>query len=97
TPPGWKSPIRFLRTATGEQLGMIESKGFEGPGPDVSPAWPVMSPQELIEAILLEGVRATGMVDVRFATEATTLAQGGSPTDECAALEVLSRTTGATE
>src|SRR4030095_3336580 len=36
TPPGWKSPIRFLRTATGEQIGMIESKGFEGPGPDVS-------------------------------------------------------------
>jgi putative polyketide hydroxylase len=97
TPPGWKSPIRFLRTATGDQLGVIESKGFEGPGPDVSPAWPVMSSQELIEAILLEGVRATGMVDVRFATEATTLVQGGSPTDESAALEVRSRATGATE
>src|SRR4030095_4921350 len=97
TPPGWKSPIRFLRTATGAQLGMIESKGFEGPGPDVSPAWPVMSSQELIEAILLEGVRATGMVDVRFATAATTLVQGGSPNDEGAALEVRSRATGATE
>jgi putative polyketide hydroxylase len=97
TPPGWKSPIRFLRTATGEQFGVIASKGFEGPGPDVSPAWPVMSSQELIEAILLEGVRATGMVDVRFATEATTLVQGGSPTDESAALEVRSRATGATE
>src|SRR4029453_2129826 len=97
TPPGWKSPIRFLRTATGEQLGVIGSKGFGGPGPAVSPAWPVMSSQELIEAILLEGVRATGMVDVRFATEATTLVQGGSPTDERAALEVRSRATGATE
>src|SRR4029453_13398691 len=92
TPPGWKSPIRFLRTATGEQLGVIEAKGFEGPGPDVSPAWPVMSSQELIEGILLEGVRATGMVDVRFATEARTLVQGGSPTDERAALEVRSDT-----
>src|SRR4029453_14978236 len=79
TPPGWKSPIRFLRTASGEELGVIESKGFEGPGPDVSPAWPVMSSQELIEAILLEGVRATGMVDVRFATEATKLLQGARP------------------
>jgi len=38
TPPGWKSPIRFTRSATGEELGLIESKGFEGPGPDVSPA-----------------------------------------------------------
>src|SRR5512145_3031941 len=78
TPPGWKSPIRFMRTATGEQLGLIESKGFEGPGPFVSPAEPVMSSQELIEAILLDAVRATAMVDVRFATEATKLLQGGS-------------------
>src|SRR5262247_1460676 len=73
TPPGWKSPIRFLRTATGEQLGVIESKGFEGPGAHVSPAEPLMSSQDLIESILLDAVRATGMVDVRFATEATKL------------------------
>jgi putative polyketide hydroxylase len=97
TPPGWKSPIRFLRTAIGEQLGVIESKGFEGPGPDVSPAWPVMSSQELIEAILLDAVRATGMVDVRFATEATRLLKGGSPGDESVALEVRSRAGAATE
>jgi 2-polyprenyl-6-methoxyphenol hydroxylase-like FAD-dependent oxidoreductase len=97
TPPGWKSPIRFLRTATGQQFGLIESKGFEGPGPDVSPAWPVMSSQELIEAILLDGVRASGMVDVRFATEAAKLLRGGNPDDESAALEVRSRATGATE
>ena len=37
------------------------------------------------------------MVDVRFATEATKLLQGGSPGDESAALEVRSRATGATE
>lgn len=97
TPPGWKSPIRFLRTAVGEQLGVIESKGFEGPGPDVSPARPVMSSQELIEAILLDAVRATGMVDVRFETEATKLLRGGSPGDESVALEVRSRTAGAAE
>jgi putative polyketide hydroxylase len=97
TPPGWKSPIRFLRTATGEEFGVIESKGFEGPGPDVSPACPVMSSQELIEAILLDGVRATGMVDVRFATEATKLVRGGNARDDGAALEVRSRATGATE
>ena len=97
TPPGWKSPIRFLRTTTGEQFGIIESKGFEGPGPDVSPAWPVMSSQELIEAILLDAVRATGMIDVRFATEATKLLRGGNPGDESVALEFRSRATGATE
>jgi 2-polyprenyl-6-methoxyphenol hydroxylase-like FAD-dependent oxidoreductase len=97
TPPGWKSPIRFLRTAVGEQLGVIDSKGFEGPGPDVSPALPVMSSQELIEAILLDAVRASGMVDVRFATEATRLLRGGRADDDGAALEVRSRTTKATE
>jgi len=97
TPPGWKSPIRFTRTAVGEELGVIESKGFEGPGPDVSPAWPVMSSQELIEAILLDAVRATRMVDVRFATEATKLVRGGHADDDTAALEVRSRATGASE
>jgi 2-polyprenyl-6-methoxyphenol hydroxylase-like FAD-dependent oxidoreductase len=97
TPPGWKSPIRFLRSAVGEELGVIESKGFEGPGLDVSPAQPVMSSQELIEEILLDAVRATGKVDVRFATEATKLLEGGSAGDERVALEVRSRVTGSTE
>jgi len=97
TPPGWKSPIRFTRTAVGEEFGVIESRGFEGPGPDVSPTWPIMSSQELIEAILLDAVRASGMVDVRFATEATRLVRGGGPGDETTALEVRSRTTGAAE
>jgi 2-polyprenyl-6-methoxyphenol hydroxylase-like FAD-dependent oxidoreductase len=97
TPPGWKSPIRFTRSATGEQFGVIESKGFEGPGPDVSPALPVMSSQELIEAILLDAVRASGMVEVRFATEATRLVRGGDRNDEDVALEVRSRATGTTE
>src|SRR5881227_2894602 len=35
-PDGWKSPIRFLRTAVGEEFGFIETHGFEGPGLDVS-------------------------------------------------------------
>ena len=52
-PPGWKSPIRFLESAVGREFGLIESRGFEGPGPDVSPAEPIMSSQDLIE----EGVR----------------------------------------
>lgn len=96
TPDGWKSPIRFLRTAASEQFGEIESLGFVGPGPDVSPAWPVMSSQELIEAILLDAVRATGLVDVRFATEATELTTATAP-DDGVALAVTDRATGATE
>jgi putative polyketide hydroxylase len=96
-PDGWKSPIRFLRSATGEQFGMIESKGFEGPGPDISPARPVMSSQELIEQILLDAIRASGLVDIRFGMEATKLLEGGSTGDERIALEMKHRSTGAIE
>jgi 2-polyprenyl-6-methoxyphenol hydroxylase-like FAD-dependent oxidoreductase len=96
-PPGWKSPIRFLRTATGEQIGTIESKGFEGPGPDVSPAEPIMSSQERIEEILLDAVRATGLVEVRFSTEVIRLVTGGDPRDQRAAVTVRSLTRGTEE
>src|SRR5436190_16723510 len=93
-PDGWKSPIRFLRTATGAEFGLIDSKGFEGPGRDVSPALPVMSSQELIEEILLDAVRSSGgLVDVRFGTEATKLVAS----DSSVALEVRRRATGAVE
>jgi 2-polyprenyl-6-methoxyphenol hydroxylase-like FAD-dependent oxidoreductase len=97
TPPGWKSPIRFLETAVGKQFGVIESKGFEGPGPEISPAEPVMSSQELIESILLDAVRATGLVDVRFRTEATRLVRGGAPGDDGVELAVTCRRTGESE
>ncbi len=97
TPPGWKSPIRFTRTLVGEELGVIESKGFEGPGLDVSPAEPVMSSQERIEEILLDAVRATNLVDVRFSTEVTRLCAGGDEGDERAEVVVRSTVTGEEE
>ena len=97
TPPGWKSPIRFLRTLVGEELGVIDSKGFEGPGPDVSPAEPVMSSQERIEEILLDAVRATNLVDVRFSTEVTRLRAGGAEGDQRAEIAVRSTESGVEE
>jgi putative polyketide hydroxylase len=96
-PAGWKSPIRFMSSATGVEFGKIETKGFEGPGPDVSPAEPVMSSQELMEQILLDAVRACARVDIRFGTEATALLQGGADGDEAVVLEVRNRRTGAVE
>lgn len=77
TPPGWKSPIRFLDTLLGQEHTRIESKGFEGPGPDISPAEPVMSSQELIEEIMIANAMQSGLVDVRFSTEVTDLVSGG--------------------
>lgn len=97
TPPGWKSPIRFLESATGREFGAIESKGFEGPGPDGSPAEPVMSSQDLIEEIMLDAMRATGLVDVRFSTRAVRLTKGGEEGDDGVVVEVEDGATGKTE
>lgn len=97
TPGGWKSPIRFLQSAVGKEFGTIESKGFEGPGSDVSPALPIMSSQELIERILLDAVRASPLIEVRFGTEATQLVKGGADGDDEAVLEVKDRKSGRVE
>ena len=32
SPPGWKSPIRFLTAVVGQEGAQIETRGFEGPG-----------------------------------------------------------------
>ncbi|PZQ60215.1 MAG: hypothetical protein DI570_14740 [Phenylobacterium zucineum] len=97
TPPGWKSPIRFLTSATGTELGRIDSKGFEGPGPEVSPAEPIMTSQERIERILLDAVLASPLIEVRFETEAVRLVEGGGDDDARAVIEVQDRRTGAME
>ena len=94
TPPGWKSPIRFLHTAIGEELGTIDTQGFEGPGAAISPALPVMSSQDYIEQILLDAVYASGLVDVRFDTEVTGLLAGGGAEDDEVAVRVRSRSNG---
>ena len=96
-PPGWKSPIRFLESATGKEFGQIELKGFEGPGPDGSPAEPIMSSQDLIEEIMLDAIQATGLVDVRFSTRATRLIKGGDDGDDEVVIETENSQTGATE
>ncbi|SDR15692.1 putative polyketide hydroxylase [Thermostaphylospora chromogena] len=79
TPPGWKSPIRFLDTLTGEEAGQIESSGFLGPGPEISPALPVMSSQDLVEKILWDTALASGLVDLRFGHRVTRVLPGEEP------------------
>ena len=91
TPPGWKSPIRFLTSATGDEHALIESKGFEGPGPDISPAQPTMTSQERIERILLDAAVASDLIEVRFDTELTRLIQGGGPDDQSVVVEIKTR------
>jgi 2-polyprenyl-6-methoxyphenol hydroxylase-like FAD-dependent oxidoreductase len=96
-PPGWKSPIRFLENAVGEEYGQIDSKGFDGPGPNVSPAEPTMTSQDRIEEILVQALRASGIVDLRFSTEAVRLIRGSHDTDTDVAIEIRNRITGETE
>jgi 2-polyprenyl-6-methoxyphenol hydroxylase-like FAD-dependent oxidoreductase len=96
-PPGWKSPIRFLRSAVGEQLGEIDSQGFEGPGPEISPAQPVMTSQDLIEAILYDACLATELVDLRFGHRVTALERGADWADEDVAVTVQSAAGGASQ
>lgn len=88
TPAGWKSPIRFLDTLTGTEFGQIEARGFLGPGPQVSPAVPVMSSQDLVERILWDAAVATGLVELRFGHEVTAVLAGWRPDDAEASLEV---------
>ena len=97
TPDGWKSPIRFLESAIGREFGQIDTQGFVGPGPDISPAWPIMSSQDLLEQVLLDGVRATGLVDLRFGVEATALLRGGGSGDDGVEIEVRDTATGVHE
>lgn len=96
-PPGWKTPIRFLEDACGKEFGTIDSKGFEGPGPDISPAEPTMTSQDRIEEILVQALRASGLVDLRFSTEAVTLLSGGADDDGEVRLEVRDKISGETD
>ena len=88
TPPGWKSPIRFFDTVVGQELGQIETRGFEGPGSKISAALPVMSSQDLIEAILRDAADATGIVDLRFGHQVTEVVSGWGDQNTEAAVAV---------
>src|SRR2546428_4099616 len=92
----WKSPIRFLRSVVGEEVGRIESKGFLGPGPDVSPALPVMSSQDLMEQIYFDAARASGLVDLRFGHRAHAVVRGQAAADADAAAEIVDQASGRT-
>ncbi|MFB7338225.1 FAD-dependent monooxygenase [Streptomyces adustus] len=94
TPEGWKSPIRFFDTVVGKEFGHIDSKGFEGPGPEVSPALPVMSSQDLLTEILRDAAVATGLVEFRFGHRVTEVTSGAGDLDAEAVVRVLDESTG---
>ena len=96
TPPGWKSPIRFMDAIVGDKEAQIETPGFEGPGPQISPAQPVMSSQDLFEPILRDAAAATGLVDLRFGHQVTAVPLGSGEQDTEASVAVHVTATGQT-
>lgn len=75
-PPNWKTPIRFMESVVGKQTGHIDSRGFAGAGPDLSPVSSVLSSQDVIEPVMLRELRRTGMVDLRFGHELVEIVHG---------------------
>lgn len=93
-PPEWKTPIRFSTSVVGKETGKIESRGFVGAGPDLSPCGSVFSSQNTIEPVLLRQVLRTGMVDVRFNHEMVEFSSGDEAGANGVALRVKNRATG---
>ncbi len=75
-PPNWKTPIRFMESVVGKQTGHIDSRGFAGAGPDLSPVSSVLSSQDMIEPVMLRAIKRTGMVDLRFGHELVEIVSG---------------------
>jgi putative polyketide hydroxylase len=96
TAPGWKSPLWFLESIVGQEGGQIDSRGFEGPGSQISAALPVLSSQDLIEPILRDAAVATGVVDLRFGHQVVGVLTGAGDHDTEAAVEVRVSATGQT-
>lgn len=96
-PPQWKSPIRFATSTTGKETGFIESHGFAGAGPRLSPVGSVFSSQNTIEPVLLQQARRTGMVDVRFNHEMVEFVSGHQTGADGVSLRVRNKATGETE
>src|ERR1700745_580375 len=87
-PDEWKSPIRFVKSAVGQEVGRIGTEGFSGPGDEISPAAPVLSSQDLLEHIPFDGESGSNLIDLRFGHEAGKVLSGSEDADRPASIEV---------
>jgi putative polyketide hydroxylase len=72
-PRAWTSQIIYTRTLAGDELGRMPTAGFTGPGADVSPDVPLLSSQDVFEPIFRRGAEATGLSELRFGHEVTSV------------------------
>jgi 2-polyprenyl-6-methoxyphenol hydroxylase-like FAD-dependent oxidoreductase len=93
-PRGWTSQIIYTKTLAGDELGRMQTKGFSGRGPGVSPEVPLLSSQDIFEPIMRRGAEATGLAELRFGHEARRIRRGTSADDDRAVVGVTERSTG---
>jgi putative polyketide hydroxylase len=95
-PTAWVKQIIYTRTLAGEELGRMETKGFSGRGPSVSPEVPLLSSQDIFEPIMRRSAEASGLADVRFGHEAGRIVRGAAEDDDRVVVEVTERSSGGT-
>ena len=95
-PRAWTSQIIYTRTLAGDELGRMPTSGFSGPGAEVSPEVPLLSSQDVFEPIFRRGAEDSGLAELRFGHEATSLLRGAGPQDDGVTVEVRQRATGRT-
>ncbi|MDI1266524.1 MAG: FAD-dependent monooxygenase [bacterium] len=93
-PPNWKTPIRFMESVVGKQTGHIDSRGFAGAGPDLSPVSSVLSSQDMLEPVMLREIRRTGLVDLRFGHEVIEIVHGHEDDATSVEIKVRNRASG---
>ncbi|QUS41002.1 FAD-binding protein [Tardiphaga alba] len=93
-PPNWKTPIRFMESIVGKQTGHLDSRGFAGAGPELSPVSSVLSSQDMIEPVLRKAIERTGMADVRFNHEVVEIVSGDEDGASAVEIKVKNRATG---
>ncbi|MDB5619904.1 FAD-dependent monooxygenase [Tardiphaga sp.] len=93
-PPNWKTPIRFMESVVGKQTGQLDSRGFSGAGPDLSPVSSVLSSQDMIEPVLKKAIAKSGMADIRFNHEVVEIVSGQEDGASSVEIRVKDRTSG---
>jgi putative polyketide hydroxylase len=96
-PPQWKAKIRFASSIVGEEVGTIDSNGFAGAGPELSPVSSVLSSQDMIEPVMLRQVMRSGLVDVRFNHEMVEFVRGQEESEDGVEVRVRDKATGETQ
>ena len=74
-PPEWVQSVRYSTTFSDPEVWRLPTESYHSVPQPYSPTIPVMTSQDLVEAILHDAARSYSTADVRFATELVGLEQ----------------------